>query len=68
MRLIYQGAHDAVLVPLPGGGETVVKRDEMLDTTDTHGTSLLEQPDNWRLVDKPDKPTDTKGEMTDVAA
>lgn len=55
MRLIYHGAHDAVLVPLPGGGEAVVKHEGTLETTDTHGTALLEQPDNWRLV-KDEKP------------
>jgi hypothetical protein len=53
MKLIYVGPHDEVRVPLAGGGETLVKSGAELDTTDTHGRSLLAQPDNWQPVKPP---------------
>lgn len=50
MKLRYVGPHEAVRVPLPGGGEATIAHGEVLDTTDTHGEGLLEQAANWELT------------------
>lgn len=48
MKVLYTGPHDAVTVPLPGGGSEIVEQGGVLDTTDTHAEGLLEQPENWQ--------------------
>lgn len=71
MKLVYQGPHDAVVVPLPGGGEALVERDGLLDTTDTHGASLREQEGNWYVDgEPPPAPQETapNGADTDTTA
>lgn len=47
-KILYVGAHDAVVVYLPDGGETKVARNELLDTTPEHAAALLDQPLNWK--------------------
>lgn len=49
-KLKYVGPHDAVVVPMPLGGEQIVGRGEVLNTDRQHGQDLLEQPANWEEV------------------
>lgn len=59
MKLKYVGPFEAVRVPLPGGGEATVERGDVLETTDTHGKGMLDQPDNWeKVTEKPSKGKD----------
>lgn len=48
MKVIYQGPHDGVEVPLPDGRVAELVPGEVLDTTPEHAQALLEQPSNWR--------------------
>ena len=47
MKVIYQGEHTAVDVPLPFGGVVTCKRGEPVQVPDTLGQKLLQQPKNW---------------------
>lgn len=61
MKLTYIGGHDAVVVPLPYGGEVEVERGGVVEVPDSLGESLLEQESNWQPVadkKKPGKPAD----------
>jgi hypothetical protein len=55
MKISYIGPHDAVVVPLPLGGEKVVQRNGVLDTSEAHAKGLLEQILNWAPVAKKEK-------------
>lgn len=50
MKLMYIGAHDAVVVPLPFGAEVHCDRGGTIDVPDEMAALLLEQEANWRLA------------------
>lgn len=50
MKLRYVGPYDAVLVPLPLGGEAEVEHGGELSTSAEHGESLADQVGNWEPV------------------
>jgi hypothetical protein len=52
-KLQYVGPHDAVIVPMPLGGEKLVERNGELSTSDAHAAGLLEQPANWKKISEP---------------
>lgn len=61
MKLTYIGGHDAVVVPLPYGGEVEVAQGGIVEVPDSLGERLLEQESNWQPVaatKKPEKPAD----------
>jgi hypothetical protein len=59
-KVTYVGGHDAVIVPMPFGGEQYVEKFGILNTSDEHAASLLEQASNWQPVEdeKKDKKKD----------
>ena len=48
MKLIYQGDHTEVIVPLEFGGEIRAKKGEVVNFPDTLAKGLLVQKKNWR--------------------
>lgn len=56
-KLIYHGAHDAVEVRTPFGGNITANHGEVTDLPDSLVEGLLQQPTNWKRPGMSSSPT-----------